>query len=113
MLTLVDMKSLTHRQLWTARAVAMSVDALQFALAPLFGEGVASPANIAIDCAVFGFLVWYLGFHLAFLPSFVIEEIPLFNLAPSWTAAVLLATRKQEVPPAALPPKAADATPQR
>lgn len=97
------MKSLTRRQLWTARAVAMSVDALQIALGPLFGEGIASPANIAIDCAVFGFLVWYLGFHLAFLPSFVIEEVPLLNLAPSWTAAVLLATRKREAAPASLP----------
>jgi hypothetical protein len=103
------MKSLTRRQLWTARAVAMSVDALQLALVPLFGEGIASPANIAIDCAVFGFLVWYLGFHLAFLPSFVIEEVPLLNLAPSWTAAVLLATRKQETAPASLPPKSAPA----
>jgi hypothetical protein len=100
------MKPLTRRQLWTARAVAMSVDALQLALVPLFGEGIASPANVAIDCAVFGFLVWYLGFHLAFLPSFVIEEVPLLNLAPSWTAAVLLATRKRPVEPVALPPKA-------
>ncbi|HEX2568600.1 MAG TPA: hypothetical protein VH877_03505 [Polyangia bacterium] len=98
------MKPRTRRQVWTARAVAMSVDALQLALVPLFGEGVASPANVAIDCLLFGFLVWYLGFHVAFLPSFVAEEVPLLNLAPSWTAAVLLATRKTAAAPAELPP---------
>jgi hypothetical protein len=112
MLTLVVMKPCTPRQIWTARAVAMFVDALQVVLVPLFGEGIASPANIAIDCVVFGFLVWYLGFHLAFLPSFVLEEIPVLNLAPSWTAAVFLATRKGAAAPSALPPKA-DAAPQR
>ena len=43
-----------------------------------------------------------LGFHWAFLPSFLTEGIPYLNLAPFWTLAVALATRGRgdgEFPP--------------
>ena len=33
------------------------------------------------------------GWHWAFLPTFLAELIPFFDLVPTWTAAVFLATR--------------------
>ena len=59
---------------------------LQIALAPLFGEGFASPFNDALDLLVAAVLIKLLGFHWALLPA------PALDLAPSWTVAVLLVT---------------------
>jgi hypothetical protein len=36
---------------------------------------------------------WLIGWHWAFLPTFVSELIPLWDLVPTWTAAVFFATR--------------------
>ena len=73
-----------------ARAVALAADVVQIALAPLFGEGFASPFNDALDLAVAAILVKLLGFHWAFLPTLAAEAIPALDLAPTWTAAVLI-----------------------
>lgn len=37
-------------------------------------------------------LIKLLGFHWAFLPTLAVEAIPGLDLAPTWTAAVLLVT---------------------
>jgi hypothetical protein len=34
-----------------------------------------------------------LGWHLAFLPSFAVKLIPVADFAPTWTIAVLIASR--------------------
>jgi len=34
-----------------------------------------------------------LGWHLSFIPSFLVKLIPVGDLAPTWTIAVLIATR--------------------
>ncbi|HEY2028450.1 MAG TPA: hypothetical protein VGH20_04485 [Myxococcales bacterium] len=73
-----------------ALAVAAGADVVQFALAPLFGEGFASPFDDVLDIAVGCVLVWLLGFHWALLPAAGAELIPGLDLAPTWTASVLL-----------------------
>src|SRR5436853_1877806 len=75
-----------------ARLVALGADVLQIALAPLFGEGFASPFNDALDLLVAAVLIKLLGFHWALLPALAAEAVPALDLAPTWTAAVLLVT---------------------
>jgi hypothetical protein len=42
-------------------------------------------------------MVWLVGWHVAFLPAFVVEALPVGDLAPTWTLAVFLATRSKRV----------------
>jgi len=80
-------------RVWVARALAIAADALQIVFLPLFGEGFASPANDALDVMVGLVLVWLVGWHWAFLPSFAAELVPGLDIFPSWTTAVWFATR--------------------
>ena len=41
---------------------------------------------------VAGVLIKLLGFHWALLPALAAEAVPALDLAPTWTAAVLLIT---------------------
>ena len=75
-----------------ARVVAIAADVVQIGLAPLFGEGFASPFNDVLDLAVAAVLIKLLGFHWAFLPALAAEAVPALDLAPTWTASVLLVT---------------------
>lgn len=75
-----------------ARVVAIAADAVQIGLAPLFGEGFASPFNDVLDVAVAAVLIKLLGFHWALLPALAAESVPALDLAPTWTASVLLVT---------------------
>jgi len=68
---------------------------VQIAIAPLFGEGFASPFNDALDLAVAAILIKLLGFHWVFLPTLAAEALPALDLAPTWTAAVLVVTGSQ------------------
>jgi len=72
--------------------VAVCADAVQIVVAPLFGEGFASPFNDALDLAVAAVLIRLLGFHWALLPALAAEVTPVLDLAPTWTASVLLVT---------------------
>ncbi len=90
---------LTRRRVLTARAVALTADLVQIVGFPVFGEGFASPWNDALDVVVAGVLTALVGWHWSFVPSAAAELIPVFDLVPTWTAAVLLATRG--APPAA------------
>jgi len=76
----------------TALVVALTADAIQIAAAPLFGEGFASPFNDALDLIVAGVLIKLLGFHWPLLPALAAEAVPALDLAPTWTASVLLVT---------------------
>jgi hypothetical protein len=71
----------------------MVADALQWVLFPLVLGGALSPVNDAIDIAVAIALTWLVGFHWAFLPTFIAEIVPFVDLVPSWTLAVFFATR--------------------
>jgi len=106
-------RTLTPRQAGIARGLALLVDLAQWALLP----AALTPLNNAVDVATGLALVALVGWHWAFLPTFLAELVPFVELVPSWTLAVLIATRGRiaepppEVvvsppPPAATPPAA-------
>ena len=75
--------------------VAIGVNLVQMVALPLFAEGAASPLEDGLDVATSVVLFGLLGWHWAFLPAFAAELVPLANLAPTWTAAVFIATRNR------------------
>ena len=77
----------------TALAIAILADALQIVFFPMFVEGAFSPLDDLLDIAVAWMLIHLLGWHWAFLPSFVAKVVPGVDLVPTWTVAVLVATR--------------------
>jgi hypothetical protein len=90
---------LTRQRIWAAYAVAVAVDVLQFALGPI---GWAF-ADEVLDVAAM-LLMWRLvGFHPLLLPTFILEVVPLADLAPTWTVcvAIVVALRRkqQNAPP--------------
>jgi hypothetical protein len=82
---------------WRFRAgltLAMTADALQIFVLPLFGAGAFSPAEDVLDVAVAAVLVHLLGWHWEFLPAFAAELIPGVDLVPFWSLAVASVYRK-------------------
>jgi len=77
----------------TALAIAILADALQIVFFPLFVEGAGSPLDDVLDIAIAWILIRLLGWHWAFLPSFVAKVLPGVDMVPTWTIAVLVATR--------------------
>ena len=77
-----------------APTVALFADALQIVLFPLFAPGIVSPLDDLLDISVAWVLTRLLGWHWAFLPSFLAELVPGIDLVPSWTVAVLIVTRE-------------------
>ena len=73
--------------------VAVAVDAVQIAFIPAFAGGALSPLNDVLDVVVALLMMYLVGWHFAFLPTFVAELIPGLGLFPTWTAAVWFATR--------------------
>ncbi len=82
------------RRVWIARGIAVAADALQIVALPAFGAGLLSPFDELIDLGVGVIMVVLLGWHVAFLPTFLAEIVPFVDLFPTWTAAVLFATRR-------------------
>jgi hypothetical protein len=76
-----------------AWAVALIADTIQWIVWPLFIAGAASPFDAIADVVVAGLLIRLVGWHWAFLPSFIVELVPGVDLVPTWTAALFLATR--------------------
>ncbi|MDB6108722.1 MAG: hypothetical protein JWR69_472 [Pedosphaera sp.] len=89
----MDLKAISRTRIRAARAVAVSADLLQIAVFPLFAEGFISPLDDALDVLVCLVLTWLVGWHYAFLPSFIVKVVPMVDLAPTWTIAVFFATR--------------------
>jgi hypothetical protein len=92
-----------------ARAIGVCVDLVQLGLPYVFGEGFLSPLDDILDVVACLTLTALIGWHIAFLPTFLIELLPVGDLAPTWTIAVLIATRDRTPPqpvPPALPPAA-------
>lgn len=90
--------TLSARRIWAARALAVLVDGLQIVTVPAFFGGIASPLNDALDVAAGLAFVLLLGWHLAFLPTFVTELVPFADIFPTWTAAVLFVTYRKSRP---------------
>lgn len=82
-----------------ARFIAVAADALQLGFFPVFAEGFASPLNMATDIVVAAIMTYLVGFHISFVPSFLMETLPMLDLAPTWTIAALIATRGSSKPP--------------
>jgi hypothetical protein len=95
---------LSSRTVRAARILAVTADLVQIVLLPAFWPGILSPANDVIDGVVAVALVAMLGWHWAFAPAFVAEMVPMVDLVPTWTAAVLLATRGRAGAAAPPPP---------
>lgn len=91
--------SISRRRVIAARVLAVVADAIQFGLIPLFVEGAASPLNGALDLVVGAAMVALVGWHWVFLPTFVVELLPLVDVAPTWTVAAFIATRQRRTPP--------------
>jgi len=83
-----------------ARAVALGADLVQIVALPVFLPGALSPWDNVLDVVVGLVLVRLIGWQWAFLPAFVGELIPGFELFPSWTTAVLFVTRGKREPKA-------------
>jgi hypothetical protein len=81
------------KRVLAARILAVVADGVQLGLMPLFVEGALSTANDVLDVVVAAAMTVLVGWHWAFLPAFVVELVPGFDLVPTWTAAVILATR--------------------
>ncbi len=82
---------LSRTRLRLAWAIALTVDAIQIPVEVAGPVGWLLGAGLDLLTMV---VLWaLLGFHWAFLPSFLTEWIPYLNLAPFWTLAVALATR--------------------
>jgi len=91
---------LTARRVWIARALALLVDLVQWVLLP----ASLTPFNSAIDVATGLAMVALVGWHWAFLPTFVAELVPVVDLVPTWTLAVTFATRGGVAQAPMLPP---------
>lgn len=88
----------TDRRILAARLIAIIADAVQIGLMPIFAEGAASMVNDALDVAVGIAMIVLVGWNWVFLPTLVAELIPMVDLAPTWTIAVLIATRRRGDP---------------
>jgi hypothetical protein len=102
--------ALTPGRVRAARAVALAADLVQIAVFPTFSEGVLSPFNDVLDVAVGAALIGLLGWHWALVPTLVSEMVPVWDVVPTWTAAVWLVTRGKgpaSSPPPQIPPPAA------
>jgi len=85
-----------------AMALAIFADALQIVVFPLFVEGAASPADDVLDLGMGAALLYLLGWHWEFLPSFLGKLVPGVDLAPFWTMAVANVYRKSKGSPITL-----------
>jgi hypothetical protein len=90
-------KNVRRSTLVLAFAIAICADAIEIGLMPLFSEGFASPVDDFLDAVVCAILTMIMGWHFAFMPSFLFKLIPMVDLAPTWTIAVLIASRNRRV----------------
>ena len=84
-------RPLSRTRIRVAWAIALTVDAIQVPAA------AAGPLgwflDVGLDVITMAVMWGLLGFHWAFLPSFLTEWVPYLNLAPLWTLAVAISTR--------------------
>ncbi len=87
------MKTISVGRIRAARAVAICTDLVQVGFPYIFGEGFLSPFDSALDVAACLTLTALVGWHNAFIPTFLIELLPIGDLAPTWTIATFIVTR--------------------
>jgi len=86
----------SRRRVLAARIIAVAADAVQLGFLPLFAGGAPAAFDAALDVVVGIVMVALVGWHWAFLPAFALELVPAVDLAPTWTIAILIATRRKE-----------------
>ncbi len=91
---LLERPALTMSRVRGAYAIAVATDLLQLALGP-FGWAFVDEA---LDVVAMLAISRTIGFHVALLPTFALEFLPLTDMLPTWTAAVALvvALRRRE-----------------
>ncbi|MGA9132433.1 MAG: hypothetical protein WB384_10550 [Candidatus Sulfotelmatobacter sp.] len=77
-----------------AMVLAIVADALQILVFPFFVEGALSAADDVLDLGVGAIMIYLLGWHWEFLPSFFAKLVPGVDLVPFWTLAVANVYRK-------------------
>jgi hypothetical protein len=82
-----------------AMALAIVADVLQLAIFPIFVEGAESPADDILDFGIGAVLVYLMGWHWEFRPSFLGKLVPGVDLVPFWTLAVANVYRKSRQTP--------------
>jgi hypothetical protein len=80
----------------TALILAIVADVLQLIFFPLFIEGAESPADDVLDLGIGAAMIFLLGWHWEFVPSFVAKLVPGVDLVPFWTLAVANVYRKSK-----------------
>ena len=93
---------LSRTRMILALGVAVLADGIQFVL----GQLGWMFADEIIDVAAMILVSWLIGFHLLFLPTFVVEFIPVADMLPTWTGcvALVLVWRKKEQTATSPPP---------
>jgi hypothetical protein len=89
----ISSRPLSSRRIWLARGLAVAADIVQIVFFSFLSEGFVSPFDAALDVVVALLLTLIVGWHIAFIPSFIIKALPVADMAPTWTVAVLFATR--------------------
>jgi len=79
-----------------ALVLAIAADLLQMVVFPLFVEGAESPVDDALDLGVGAAMIYLLGWHWEFAPSFLGKLVPGVDLVPFWTMAVANVYRKSK-----------------
>lgn len=87
------MKLPVPRRIHVAWLVAILVDAIQVGLFPLTGS-LSTWIGAPLDLIAMGILWALLGWHWALAPSFIFELLPIAELAPTWTLATWIASRR-------------------
>jgi len=84
---------LTPTRVRVAYACAIAVDALQLVAGPLGWTGIDEALDVAAAVATSAAI----GFHPLLLPTFVVEFLPIVDMAPTWTAcvAIVIALRRR------------------
>ena len=97
--------TLSARRLWAALGVAIAADLVQLGLGPLGWTFL----DEVIDVATAGVEIGLLGFHPLFLPTLVVEFIPMIDMLPTWTGCVVavIALRRKSAR-ASRPPEVID-----
>lgn len=87
--------------MYFAFGVALATDAAQILMGPLGWTF----ADEIFDVIAMVLIVWALGFHPLLLPTFILELVPLVDMAPTWTActAMVVMLRRREGPANAPP----------
>jgi hypothetical protein len=97
-------KTISVDRIRAAYAVAICTDLIQIGFSSLFGEGFLSPLDDALDAVACLALTALVGWHNAFIPTFLIEILPVGDLAPTWTVAIFIVTRGRHSSPQQTPP---------